>query len=293
MCCSDWTEADGLSGRMYRQSRRSSVVVGRLVPMLARSIVPVMRTAVSYLPSDSLLLLRSASDLPRRLRGHPHEDDFWLLGDLGLNGATILDVGANRGQSIASIRTAVASPVLHAVEPNPWLAAYLRGRRDASVTVHEVALGDRTGTLTLHIPRYGNTLWDTRASLSPDEPIAFLSADYFWRYNRQRCSVEVAEVHVRTLDSLGIRPAFIKIDVEGFDHAVVSGGMETIAGSLPVILIEEPHKDTVNMLEALGYRPYCYDHATRSLSWPHSAALNTFFLTDEAVERHGLESKLI
>lgn len=261
--------------------------------MPTSSIVPVLRTAVSYLPSNGLLALRSASDLPRRLRGHPHEDDFRLLRVLGLDGATILDVGANRGQAIASIRTAVVDPVLHAVEPNPWLATYLRKREDASVTVHEVALGDRTGTFTLHIPRYGNTLWDTRASLDPGEPAAFLSAENFWRYDRQRCSVEVVEVQVRTLDSLDIRPAFIKIDVEGFDHAVVSGGMETITGSLPVMLIEEPHKDTATMLATVGYRPYCYDQETESLSGPESAALNTFFFTDETIERLGLESRLI
>jgi len=277
---------------MDGQGLRSSVVVRRLAAMLRSSVVPVMRTAVSYLPSDSLLSLRSASDLPRRLRGHPHEDDFWLLRNLDLDGATILDVGANRGQAIASIRTAVADPVLHAVEPNPWLAAYLRKREASSVTVHEVALGDRMGTFMLHIPRYGNTLWDTRASLSPDEPVAFLGAEHFWRYDRRRSSVEVAEVQVRTLDSFGIRPAFIKIDVEGFDHAVVSGGMETISASLPVVLIEEPHKKTVTMLEAVGYRPYRYNHATRSLSGPDSAALNTFFLTDEAIDRLGLESRL-
>ena len=278
---------------MDDQGTRSSVVINRLVTMLRSSIVPVMRTAVSYLPSDSLLSLRSASDLPRRLRGQPHEDDFWLLRELGLDGATILDVGANRGQAIASIRSAVADPVLHAVEPNAWLAAYLRKRWDASVTVYEAALGDRPGTFTLHIPRYGNTLWDTRASLSPEKPLAFLRAEHFWRYDSERCSVEVTEVPVRTLDSLGIGPAFIKIDVEGFDRAVVSGGMETIAASLPVILIEEPQKATVTMLAAVGYRPYCYDHGTGSLSGPHSAALNTFFFTDEAIERLGLESRLI
>lgn len=248
---------------------------------------------MSYLPSESLFALRSASDLPRLLRGRPHEDDFKLLQDLDLDGATILDVGANRGQAISSIRTAVTDSVLHAVEPNPWLAAYLRKREDSAVTVHEAALGDRSGAVTLHIPRYGNTLWDTRASLSHDGALAFLNAEFFWRFDPKRCSVEVAEVRVRTMDSLGVRPAFIKIDVEGSDQAVVSGGMETISASLPVMLIEEPHFETVTMLAALGYRPYCYDHVTGSLSGPNPTALNTFFFTDEAIERHGLASRLM
>ena len=271
----------------------SIAVVRTITLMLQGAILPVLRTAVSYLPNDRLLTLREASDLPRRLRGRPHEDDFWLLRELQLDGATILDIGANRGQAMASIRMAVTNPVLHAVEPNPSLAAHLRKRATASDTVYEVALGDRAGVFSLHTPRYGNTLWDTRASLNPDESAAFLSADMFWRFSHQRCSVEVVEVQVRTMDSMRLRPAFIKIDVEGFDHAVVSGGMDTIIEASPAILIEEPHEDTVTMLESAGYRPYTYDHATGKLSGPNTTALNTFFFTAEAIDRFGFEARLV
>jgi len=247
---------------------------------------------VSYLPSDSVLSLRSATDLPRRLRRQPHEDDFWLLRYLDLDGAVILDVGANRGQALRSIRTAVESPVLHAVEPNPWLAEHLRKRRDASVTVHETALGDRPGTFTLYIPRYGNTSWDTRASLSANESDSFLNAEHFWRFDDNRCSVDAVEVQVRTLDSLDIRPALIKIDVEGHDRGVVVGGLKTIAGSTPVLLIEEPHAETISILAENGYRPYRYDHATGLLSEGKLGTLNTFFFTASAVDRLGLRSRL-
>lgn len=254
--------------------------------------MPVARAAASYLPSDTLLTLRNATDVPRRLRGRPHEPDFQLLGDLDLDGAAILDVGANRGQALASIATAVESPELHAVEPNPVLAEYLRTKWGARVSVYETALGDQPGTFAMHIPRYGHTLWDTRASLDRDVAQSFLSPDRFWRFDEHRCAVETIDIEVTTMDSLGILPAFVKIDVEGAEHQVVAGGRTTIAHALPVLLIEEPGSLTVAALADMGYRPYRYEPDSGTLVEADLSGLNAFFFTDDHITSLRLGSRV-
>jgi FkbM family methyltransferase len=46
------------------------------------------------------------------------------------------------------------------------------------------------------------------------------------------------EVETRTIDSLGLAPSLIKIDVEGFEHLVLEGARETVKQHSPVIMFE-------------------------------------------------------
>lgn len=65
------------------------------------------------------------------------------------------------------------------------------------------------------------------------------------------------------LDSLGLAPDIIKIDVEGAEYDVLKGGRETLAVHHPTILLEmHPHKmsrfgcvpqDILRFLQKLGY----------------------------------------
>lgn len=55
----------------------------------------------------------------------------------------------------------------------------------------------------------------------------------------QRHVVSGDEYEIVTLDSLGLAPDFLKIDVEGMEWHVVVGGEQTIRKHRPVIMFEE------------------------------------------------------
>ncbi len=235
----------------------------------------LLRSAVSYLPDPSLLRLRALSDLA--LRGRPHETDFDFFA--GMTGDhVVLDVGANRGQTIRSIGIVLPSAKVVAVEPNPVLAGALSGSgRYRAETVHHAALSDAIdGSLELWVPRYGHTLYDTRAASSADHAREFLGPDHFLAFRPSRAGVERFEAPITTMDSLDVEPTIIKIDVEGADAAVVAGGMETIRRCQPVLMIEEPSADTIKMLTDEGYELGAYENG--SITRGRTGALNTFFL---------------
>lgn len=244
----------------------------------------LLRTAASYVPSKSLLGLRNLKDLPARLLHRPHDRDFLPLGCSTLSNPVILDVGANRGQSIESFRAMLPNCTIHAVEPNPVLSHSLT-RRYPGVTVYPLALGASAGEFTLHIPRYGHTYWDTRASLDKQAAREFLCAPNFLAFDVRRAHVIALTVPVQTLDSLSLSPDVIKIDAEGLEPQILSGAAVTLEGA-PVVMVEGSDQRVMDILMPCGYAPF---HADGDRLKPGTGRYNTYFLTEPHQQYFTLE----
>ncbi len=133
-------------------------------------------------------------------------------------GDLVFDVGSHVGDRIAAFRRLGARVV--ACEPNPPLVKTLRllYGRDASVTIEPVAVGAAPGEIELKI----NVDNPTVSTASRDFVKASEGAPG-WQGQVWDKSLRVA---VTTLDALIARhgiPAFIKIDVEGFEAEALAG----------------------------------------------------------------------
>jgi FkbM family methyltransferase len=141
-----------------------------------------------------------------------------LYGGFVQRGDLVFDIGAHVGDRVASFRRLGARVV--AVEPQPamlWMLKRLYGRR-ADVAIEAAAVGRVAGSTSMMI----NADNPTVSTASP----AFIGAARDapgWETQRWTGSVEVP---VTTLDALigkHGRPAFIKIDVEGFEADALAG----------------------------------------------------------------------
>lgn len=133
-------------------------------------------------------------------------------------GDLAIDVGAHVGDRIAAFRSLGARVV--ALEPNPRLHAVLRllHGRDPGVTLLKAAVGPAEGRATLHL----NTRNPTVSTLS-DRFVDEARTAEGWRDQSWDAA---AEVDVVTLDAVAARfgpPAFVKIDVEGFEAEALAG----------------------------------------------------------------------
>jgi FkbM family methyltransferase len=141
-----------------------------------------------------------------------------LYADFVHKGDLVFDIGAHVGDRVRAFRRLGARVI--AVEPQPALAKTLRllYGRDPMVIIEQGAVGGHPGSVELNINMANPTV-----STASDEFIAAAAHASDWE--GQRWNKRIA-VRMTTLDELIAAhgtPAFIKIDVEGFEAEALAG----------------------------------------------------------------------
>ena len=173
-----------------------------------------------------------------------------LYGAFIQRGDLVFDVGAHVGDRVASFLRLGARVV--AVEPQPALIKVLKlfyGRKP-DVAIEAVAVGRSAGT--------------TELKINPDNPTISTASDKFisaargapgWETQRW---TKTRRVPITTLDALIAKyglPAFIKIDVEGFEAEALAGlaqPVKTLSVEFTTIQRDVAHA-CIERCKTLGY----------------------------------------
>lgn len=172
--------------------------------------------------------------------GRYEPEDADLMWRLLRPGLTVLDVGANVGWYTLHIAKRHPTSHVHAFEPIPRTSAQLARNLElnglSNVTLHSHALGESEGSSTFFCP-------DAYPGAASAVDLEVDSA------------VSRIDCPVRRLDDvvadLGLRPDFMKCDVEGAELLVMRGARETIKRCRPIIFCEMLRKWTARF----GYTP--------------------------------------
>lgn len=158
---------------------------------------------------------------------------------------TILDVGANVGQSITFFRRIFSKSVIYAFEPHPGCYSLLRRKFQENVHLFDFAISDSDKTVSFFISPMSET-----SSLS----LPAIDSKWFKLKNRilgltQDDSYEEVQVNSRSLDSFLhehhlANIDLLKIDVEGAEYLVLLGAKNALGkGRIKAIQLEIHHDD--------------------------------------------------
>jgi FkbM family methyltransferase len=202
--------------------------------------------------------LRAACGVVRSLRIYyrdraRHEAMQNLYAKFVKPGDLVFDIGAHVGDRIGAFRRLGATVI--AVEPQPALIRTLRllYGRDRDIVIEPCAIGREAGTAALRLNIFNPTI-----STLSEKFIAAAGAAPRWKRERW---TETVEVKVATLDDLVMRhgpPAFVKIDVEGYEAEALAG----LSAAVPALSFEFTTLQRDVALEALarcvalGYRRF-------------------------------------
>jgi len=194
------------------------------------------------------------------------EPELRVLDRLMRPGGTAVDVGANQG-FFAFALSRLAERVV-CFEPNPDYAAFARWMLRGRAEVHTVALADKPGRGTFHVPH-------------SDDGMVLHLAGSLKRAHTQFATIETYEVDIRTLDEFAIADVrFIKVDVEGSEREVLDGARATITRDRPALLLEllsgthaDPGALTAEICATFGYDAFLVQRGETIPALPAIAAL--------------------
>jgi protein O-GlcNAc transferase len=199
-------------------------------------------------------------------QGEWFEDEISFCKHFLRPGMNVIDVGANVGvyTFLAAHRVGPTGSVI-AIEPTTSCLQYMRKTISASsledvVFLIEAAAGDHEGTVQLQEERASvfNSIGDSKQrpeQVSNDGKVVnLITLNSVWR-SRGEPQIDL-----------------IKIDAEGAEEQVVSGGLELLAAGHPIIIFENKHVSkvtgtaTAKILEPLGYEFYTYNRFLNKLT---------------------------
>jgi FkbM family methyltransferase len=185
--------------------------------------------------------------------------------------ATILDIGANTGHFALAINALLPEAKVYSFEPLPECFEELQTKvkHIPNIQVSNIALGNYSGSLAFR--RNAHNLSSSFLEMTNIHKSAF----------PETSKSEVTDVVIARLDDVAQKlvlknPLLVKIDVQGFEDQVLTGGIQTISQA-KVIIIEtsfctlyekQPLFDDIYVI--LKNHNYLYAGALESLHDPNT-----------------------
>ncbi|AEA43869.1 FkbM family methyltransferase [Fluviicola taffensis] len=190
----------------------------------------------------------------RTLRSDKKENDFFTFLSLLKDGkGDVLDIGANLGVMTVHLANTLPNTTIHAFEPMPANVSVLKKIiakfKLSKAKIHEIALGDESGTAKMVLPVNGSTIM---------QGLSHVKHETITEWNEG----QEVDVKLDKLDNIlnGQPVQAIKIDIENFEYFALKGANRIITSNKPIIYAElwdnENRSKCFDYLKSFNYSVY-------------------------------------
>lgn len=184
------------------------------------------------------------------------EPELLYLSQILRKDSVFIDIGTNKGIYLYQAEKVVKTGKIYGFEPNKSLVNYIKPLFPKA-EIYPFAVSSKSGTAVLNIPKRGNGLQDTRASLEA------MGED-----------VEKVEIQMVALDEFAKEKQWakidvVKIDVEGHEFDSVKGCSSILENIKPIFIIEielrhahYPINEIFDFIINFGYEVFYFDRKT-------------------------------
>jgi FkbM family methyltransferase len=248
--------------------------IGRFVRwQIATRLLPGAAVAIPFTDRARLLVSRGMYGATQNVYcGLNDFEDMSFLVHYLRQDDVFVDVGANVG-AYTVLAAAAAGARTYAFEPSPAALHSLRGN---------LALNHIAGRVSIEPYAAGRA--PGSVPISTGGPSAM--------HHIEPGSSSSSMVEMRTIDSYDLRPAIMKIDVEGYEAEVLAGAMETATRRELVAIITENSDDSDKYGDGIlsvaafmnhhGFIAVTYDPWKRGIRPKHKRSDNTLYVRDMA-----------
>jgi FkbM family methyltransferase len=192
--------------------------------------------------------------------------DYVWLQELGIR--TLIDIGANVGQYATYAREIFPEAQIYSFEPLKDCFEQLKKKMngDFKFQAFNFALGDEHGEAQINHNEHS-------AASSLLKMVDLHHKHYIYAINTKSETIRIERLDDVTRSMKIKTPLMIKIDVQGFEDKVISGGVETIRKA-KILIVETSFEvlyegqslfgDIYEKLKKLGFIYYSNDHQVRS-----------------------------
>ena len=199
----------------------------------------------------------------------------------------ILDIGANDGMSYNIIRKFSKKTKIISFEPNSYNFNVIREyeKKDNLFQCKKIALSNKNQNKIFFTPYFKNFAITQMAGLSRSGVKKRLEQSLYIKDLFNKIYLKKEKIKTIRLDSLNLKPGFIKIDIEGHEFECILGSLKTIKKNKPIIMVEYDNKICKKiflLLKKYNYKRFVYNNTNEMLEkYDKQKVFNLFFIDNK------------
>ena len=242
-----------------------------------------------FLRSNIYLFIASRYLIGRFLPKIIYDHDFKVLKNLKKNillekKKVILDIGGNDGMSYHAIRKFIKGIKIISFEPiyHNFIKLKKIEKKDSLYKAYDLAISNKNSKSNLIIPFFKKYALTQLASLDIKGVKNRLKSSLFQKNLIKKISYKNTTIISRKLDFFNLKPAFIKIDIEGHEYECILGGLKTIKKFKPIIMVEYDAiicDKIFKILKKYNYKKYFFNKKNNKIQkHKNENIFNIFFI---------------